>query len=273
MTQTRVVSVEEWARVQKIERAYHEQKDPRTVLDVNQKYWQRILDSIPQGEVSIGPQTRILDVGCGGAGILLILENGIRTGVDPLMSFYRQKFSFLDDTQIRWVEGMAEDFDDSEKFDVIFSINMLDHTESPRASALNLERLLAPGGKLVCVLNVHLTRFWRKYYESFYRWVDPPHPHHIHDDDLPGYFPNLKMLSRNDIDSLWFDLRDLYDKQVCHRKRRDWKENFRNLLNPFKYPVAVSEFILGRPFHRRKEGDVPIMASTLFVFEAAQTND
>ena len=39
--------------------------------------------------------TRVVDLGCGGCGILLALERGRLIGVDPLMERYLQKFPFL----------------------------------------------------------------------------------------------------------------------------------------------------------------------------------
>jgi SAM-dependent methyltransferase len=256
----------EWERVQKIERAYHEQKDPARVLDVNLRYWTRILDVLPPGSIAIGPTTRVLDVGCGGAGMLLALNGGVRTGVDPLMPFYLAKFPFLAEQPIRWLEGTAEQFGADEQFDLIFSLNMLDHTIDPRASAGNIERLLAPGGKLVFVLNVHLTRFWRAYFSAFYRWVDPPHPHHIHIADVPGYFPGLEVEYRRDIDDLWLDLKGFYEEHVLHKKERDRGKAVRKALNPFLYPIAASRLLLGRPVYRKRPGDPCLMATELVLF-------
>ena len=201
-----MVTAEEWARVQEIERRYHEQKDPAQILAINMAYWERILGALPAAGVVIAPATRVLDVGCGGAGILLGVKDGIKTGVDPLMAYYLEKFPFLKEAPVRWVAGTAEEFAADERFDVVFSVNALDHVFDPRRSALNLERLLAPGGKLVLVLTVHLTRFFRGYFARLYPWVDPPHPHQIHRDDVAGYFPGLTLTHLSDIDHLWLDL-------------------------------------------------------------------
>jgi SAM-dependent methyltransferase len=254
--------------VQRIERRYQARKDPANLLAIKRLYWRRLLDVLPAGTADVGPQTRVLDAGCGGASILLALERGARTGVDPLMTFYLEKFPFLRESPIRWIEGVVEEFDPGELFDLVFSINMLDHTREPRRVADNLARLLAPGGRLVCAVNVHLTRFWRAYYARFHRFVDPPHPHHIHRDDVEGYFPALPLMHRQDIDSLWLDLRKRHDVEVCRRSRRGPKEMLASLSNPFKYPIAASEILLGRRFHRRRAEDVPIMATTLYVFAA-----
>src|SRR5688500_12702659 len=99
-----------WERVQKIEMKYHEQKDPTAIRQVNLQYWPRILEALPAGELAIAPATRILDVGCGGCGILLAVEGGTKTGVDPLMPYYLEKFPFLRDEPVRWLTGMAEQF-------------------------------------------------------------------------------------------------------------------------------------------------------------------
>ena len=263
-----MVTFREWERIQRIERAYQERKDPSTILAVNCLYWRRVLKSLPEGEFEIGPESRVLDAGCGGAGILLALEEGIRSGFDPLMGFYLERFPHLAEAPVRWIEADAEGFYAEEPFDFIFCINTLDHTRDPRRAAQNLEHLLAPSGKLVCVLNVHLTRFWRAYYERFYRFVDPPHPHHIHRDDVCGLFPSLKLRHVADIDALWLDFKETYDSEVCHRRRGSGRELLLSVLNPFKYPVALSEKVLHRPFHRRRINQRPIMATTLYLFTA-----
>jgi SAM-dependent methyltransferase len=256
----------EWKRIQEIERAYHERKEPEKVLPINRVYWKRVLDAARAEGVELGPRTRALDVGCGGCGILLGLDEGELTGIDPLMPFYLEKFPFLTDAAVTWLEGTAEELSLETTFDVIFSINSLDHVIDPAASALAMERLVEPGGRLVLVLNVHLTKLFRGYFSLFYRFVDPPHPHQIHRDRVAAFFPGLSLTAVTDIDHLWLDLEDEYHEEACHKEHKGLGKLARNLMNPFQYPIAAMRILGGRPVHRRKPDDRPLMASTLFVF-------
>jgi SAM-dependent methyltransferase len=261
-----MVSAAEWERIQKIERSYHEQKDPAVIRNFSMQYWRRLLGVLPPELLSIEADTRVLDVGCGGAGILLAVEQGERTGVDPLMGYYLEKFPFLAEQPVRWLEGTAERLEAEESFEVVFSINALDHVYDPAVAASQMQALLAHGGRLVLVVNVHLTRWSRSYFSRFYRYVDPPHPHHFHVDRVPEFFPQLKLIMRRDVDDLWLDLEAGYKADVFGRKRRDPWKLLRNLTNPFQYPLALARILGKRPVHRRRPGDRPLMAGMLYVF-------
>lgn len=253
---------EAWIRAQEAERAYQVQKDPASIVETSVAYWRRILALLPPDEVAVGAATRVLDAGCGPAGILLAVAAGERVGFDPLMNFYLERFPHLRDLPMRWIEARAEEFRDDSPFDVVFCVNMLDHTEDPAASAANLARQVAPGGRLVLLLNVHLTRFFRGYFERFHRFIDPPHPHHFHRDDVPALFPGLRPVSVRDCDQAWLELRDL-DSGDRPRVRRPTVLS--RLLNPFKYPLAAAR-LAGRPFNRSRMEERPLMAAYVYVF-------
>jgi len=83
-----------WEEIQQGEFAYHEAKDETRVLERNLPYWKSLIDALP-GELRFDADTRAVDLGCGGCGILLALERGRLIGVDPLMDRYLEKFPFL----------------------------------------------------------------------------------------------------------------------------------------------------------------------------------
>ncbi len=255
-----------WRRAQVHERRYHEQKDADAVMSINRVYWQRILAALP-AQIAIRPGTRILDVGCGGAGILLAMDRGERTGIDPLMPFYLENFPFLAETPIQWVQGRAEDLEHDATHDLIFAINMLDHTEDPHRVAKNLARSLVPGGFLVCGLNVHSSPLWSLYFRLFHRLIDPPHPHHFLAREVPGLFPTLNLVQQTEIDDLWLDLREEYQQRVLGRPPTGWKQLLPKLANPLRYPLAAAR-LAGRPLHRTTIRDKPLMTTQLFVFTA-----
>ena len=93
-----------WEKIQRAERDYHEKKDPSSIREVNLPYWREILKKIYECTEPVDEETRILDIGCGGCGILLALDSGRRTGIDPLMDFYLRKFPFLKDSEEPFLE-------------------------------------------------------------------------------------------------------------------------------------------------------------------------
>ena len=121
------ITRDQWAAIQDEEFKYHQSKDESKILDLNLPYWRALLGALPE-QVTLGRDTSALDLGCGGCGILLALDEGRLVGVDPLMERYLEKFPFLSErTDIRRIAGTAEEVELDGPFDVVFSINALDH--------------------------------------------------------------------------------------------------------------------------------------------------
>lgn len=97
---------------------------------------------------------RILDVGCGPRRELAWAEHAeSRVGLDPLADRYRDLLD--DDVGMRLVAGVGErmPFPD-ESFDVISSLNSLDHVDDVALVASEVKRVLAPGGVFLLVTDV-----------------------------------------------------------------------------------------------------------------------
>ena len=257
---------ETWQKIQKSEIKYHQRKDPAHILEINLKYWKLLLSRIAS-YVEINPDTRVLDIGCGGCGILLAIEKGRLVGIDPLMNEYLQQFEFLKNAPITWICGAAEEMEFPEQFDVIFSINSLDHVYDPQKTADKINCFLQEKGFLVISLNCHNTDFFQWYYRRFYKYVDRYHPHHFRPVDLFKLFPEYKVLNQEDIDWIYLQQQDLYREKVLQKKGIEWKSKIRSILNPFKYPVALANFVFKRHVHRRKPDDTSIFSTYLFILQ------
>ena len=92
---------------------------------------------------------RILDVGCGPRGSLdWATDAAARVGLDPLADRYAELD--VDTRAMDYVNGVAErmPFED-DSFDVVSTINSLDHVDDIRRAAAEMIRVLRPGGLLL----------------------------------------------------------------------------------------------------------------------------
>ncbi len=256
----------QWERVQAIERAYHARKRPEQTLTINRIYWRRILDVVQSAGVTVEPDSRVLDMGCGGAGILHAIDRGHLIGVDPLMDFYLARFPALADAPATWLTGTAEDFQ-AAAFDVVFCINALDHVRSPARAAANLTRLVANGGHLVLQLNAHTTRLAQRYFTLFHHLLDPPHPHQLHRDDVASLFPDLDLVKVLDVDHLWLDLDARYRTEALRPASAERPLVEAAGAAALRLPLLALRLLGRRPVHRRRPEDRPLMATHLFVFQ------
>ncbi|MEN1960943.1 class I SAM-dependent methyltransferase [Luteimonas sp. MJ246] len=95
---------------------------------------------------------KVLDVGCGPRGSLEWADcAGERVGLDPLVDSYRDLG--IDRHEMTYICAPAEaiPFGDS-TFDIVASFNSLDHVRDPNIAAMELYRVLAPGGLLLFIV-------------------------------------------------------------------------------------------------------------------------
>jgi len=98
---------------------------------------------------------RILDVGCGPRGSLEWAEMARqRVGLDPLACRYRELGTARH--AMRYVTGVAERMPFTEgSFDVVTSLNSLDHVSDLRESLAEVTRVTRRGGHFVVAVEVH----------------------------------------------------------------------------------------------------------------------
>ncbi len=98
---------------------------------------------------------RVLEVGSGAHGLIFFmgLENAV--GVDPLADEYPRLFPRWQ-RRARTVRGRGEElpFADA-SFDLVLSDNVVDHAGDPRQIAVEMCRVLAPGGLLYFTVHHH----------------------------------------------------------------------------------------------------------------------
>jgi ubiquinone/menaquinone biosynthesis C-methylase UbiE len=98
---------------------------------------------------------RILDIGCGPRGSLEWAdEAGVRVGIDPLAEAYRELGT--NRHAMQYIAGGAEGlpFRDG-SFDVVCSLNSLDHVDDLGKSIGEICRVLAPRGCFLLLTEIH----------------------------------------------------------------------------------------------------------------------
>jgi SAM-dependent methyltransferase len=98
---------------------------------------------------------KILDIGCGPRGSLEWATMAAeRVGLDPLVDRYRALG--IDHHSTHYVKASAEEIPyPDDYFDVVSSINSLDHVDDVDAAIREMIRVLAPGGLIVLVVEIH----------------------------------------------------------------------------------------------------------------------
>lgn len=103
----------------------------------------------------IGPDARVLEVGCGSTGYIFFFGAKDGVGVDPLADHYAELFPAWYG-RVRTIAAAGENlpFPDA-SFDVVLCDNVIDHAEAPAQIVRELARVLAPGGLLYLTVHVH----------------------------------------------------------------------------------------------------------------------
>lgn len=159
---------------------YLHNKDQAVYRAAKQAYWHRVLD-----QLGIKPQAgdRILDAGCGPAGIFMILNKNQVDAVDPLIARYEHlpHFDKNDFPNVRFINRPLELFNEESTYDIVFCMNAINHVAYLHKSLDNLMAALAPGGRLILAVDVHRHDFLKTIFRSIPGDILHPHQHSLDD--------------------------------------------------------------------------------------------
>jgi len=168
-----------WKLAQALEirwwRAYLKDKSPEAYLRQKADYWRRVLEA---ARFEPAPGARILDAGCGPAGIFLVLDRQEVDAVDPLLEAYRAGLPHFEPSRypyVRFFSQPLEEFRPAAPYDAIFCLNAINHVAGLAASLDVLAGALRPGGCLLLSVDTHKHVFLKK----LFQWLpgDVLHPH------------------------------------------------------------------------------------------------
>lgn len=145
-------------------------------------YWKKLLR-----DINIVPEKfeRVLDAGCGPAGIFTVCENQELAALDPLLDDYEKKLAHFDRSDypgIQFYNMPLEAFEPEQPYDLVFCLNAINHVADLDACFRNLKRCTTKGGTLVISIDAHNYRFFK----ALFRLLpgDILHPHQY---DLKEY--------------------------------------------------------------------------------------
>jgi len=144
-------------------------------------YWRDFLLKIP---MPIKPNERILEIGCGPAGLFMMFPQNQMTAVDPLLKKYRQHLSPLEENKFSHVEFLEmpfEQFSDNEGFDAILCVNAINHVADLAACFDKIGGLMRPGARLIMTIDAHHWPLLKKVFRLIPGDILHPHQHSLAD--------------------------------------------------------------------------------------------
>lgn len=175
--------IAQWFELKWWENYFHS-KDKAQYYEWKKNYWQNLLDKIANA-VSVEPSDTIADLGCGPAGIFILFPKNKVVAIDPLLDKYESNLSFFsksDYPNVHFQNVALEDFKSTEKMDVVFCMNAINHVSDLQKSFQILSGVAKEKGKIVVTIDAHNHTFFKQ----LFRLIpgDILHPHQY---DLKEY--------------------------------------------------------------------------------------
>ena len=165
-------------------------KDQSNYLEWKRSYWRDLLNKI-QTNIAISGGTSILDIGCGPAGIFIILEDNKVEAIDPLVESYEKEldhFSRDNYPYVRFHNIQFENYNELREFKVTFLMNAINHFIDLKASIIKAIDLTSEGGHVVITIDAHNFTFFK----YLFRLIpgDILHPHQFGLREYQDFFEN-----------------------------------------------------------------------------------
>ena len=185
-----------WKLAQKLEyiwwQQYLKNKDTAVYLEKKRKYWQGLLSAI-SGHLPLDKDQLVLDAGCGPAGIFMSLEGCRVEAIDPLLDRYSSLPHYQPEIYpwTRFRKLPIEDLSETEKYDVIFCMNAINHVRDIELCYDKLVAALKPNGYLVISTDAHRFGLLKKIFQLLPG--DMLHPVQLDIREYEAFLTNRKL--------------------------------------------------------------------------------
>jgi 2-polyprenyl-3-methyl-5-hydroxy-6-metoxy-1,4-benzoquinol methylase len=199
-----------WKIAQSAERKwwknYLKNKNVEEYLAWKKNYWQTIVAHC-QPYVSIDNTDKILDAGCGPAGIFILFDNNTVTAFDPLLDTYEKdlphfKKSFY--TNVQFVNAGIENFTSTQQYDYIFCLNAINHVQDIEKGYDVLCNYLKPNGILIVSIDAHNYNLFKTIFKHLPGDVLHPHQYNLAEYNQFIIKRGLQLLSTKNIKQEFF---------------------------------------------------------------------
>ncbi len=136
---------------------YLKNKDITEYLTWKKEYWTDLLKKCTH-YFTIIPEHKILDAGCGPAGMFMLFGNNETVAFDPLIDNYNTDLPhFRKDMypSVQFVNAGLEDFETEKKFNVIFCMNAINHVHDIEKSFDNLISYAVKDAHIIVTIDAH----------------------------------------------------------------------------------------------------------------------
>ncbi len=174
-----------WKIAQSLEirwwRNYLKNKEKTDYLTAKKAYWVRFLKTL---QVEMRPDEKILDAGCGPAGIFMILNECSVDAVDPLVDLYDLQLLHFDKNDYPYVQfynQSLENFTAAKAYDKVFCLNAINHVADLEVCLDKIVALTPTHGQLILSIDVHKYSFLKALFRVIPGDVLHPHQHDVQD--------------------------------------------------------------------------------------------
>ncbi len=163
---------------------YLNKKKPEEYRAWKCNYWHKLFVDL-RPELNVENATQVMDLGCGPAGTYLVITDKKLTAVDPLMDEYENNlahFNKADFPNATFIKSSMESFVPTEKADLIFCMNAINHVKNIDIAFDKLKECALPNATLVLSIDAHNYTLFKFLFKLIP--VDILHPHQY---DLKEY--------------------------------------------------------------------------------------
>jgi 2-polyprenyl-6-hydroxyphenyl methylase/3-demethylubiquinone-9 3-methyltransferase len=186
-------------------------RDVEEYLQWKRSYWKQFLKDIEDvAPVHLGD--RVLDAGCGPAGIFIALEDQRIHALDPLLLTYEKDLPHFYRSAYPDVNFHAlplEEFETDDPFDVTFCLNVINHVRDIELSLEVLRKATKPGGLMVISTDTHNYSLLKYIFQLI-----PGDILHPHQYDLNDYNKLIEGVGTQVIDTRQMNREAIFSYQV-----------------------------------------------------------
>lgn len=162
-------------------RNYLKNKEASDYLIAKKAYWQRVLTTL---QLNIKSGEKILDAGCGPAGIFMILDECEVDAVDPLLNKYEENLPHFKKSNYPFVQFYnqpLENFIINKSYNKVFCLNAINHVADLDKSLDKIAAATPTFGQLILSIDVHKYSLLKYIFRAIPGDVLHPQQHDLQD--------------------------------------------------------------------------------------------